>query len=282
MRIDSHQHFWRLQRNDYGWLTPELTALYKDFEPDDLAPLLHVHHIDGTILVQAAPTDAETDFLLQLSEQHESIKGVVGWVDFDNDDAPKHIAVLAKHPKLVGIRPMIQDIENVNWMLSAAVSKTLHSLSQHQLVFDALVKPQHLRNLKTLVDQHPDLKVVINHGAKPNIKDRELTQWRTDLSAFRNLQNVSCKLSGLVTEANSDWHPKDLYPFIDTLFDVFGDQRILWGSDWPVSLLASSYGKWFDAVDWYVTQNGLSKEKVFGDNAIRIYSLRTHKTEVRV
>lgn len=273
MRIDAHQHFWRLERNDYGWLTPELTALYKDFEPDDLIPLLNRHNIDGSVLVQAAPTEAETKFLLQLSEQFECIKGIVGWINFDLEDAPRRIAKLAKYPKIVGIRPMIQDIEDVNWMLSAAVTKALHSLSQHQLVFEALVKPQHLRNLKILVDQHPDLKIVINHGAKPNIKDHELIQWRTDLSTFRDLPNVSCKLSGLVTEAGSNWQPKDLYPYMDILFDIFGEQRILWGSDWPVSLLASSYAKWFDTVDLYLTKNNLSKEKVFGDNAMRAYNL---------
>lgn len=274
MRIDAHQHFWRLERNDYSWLTPELTALYKDFKPDDLLPLLNNHHIDGTVLVQAAPTEAETQFLLRLSEQYEYIKGVVGWVDFDHSNAPKHIDELAKHPKLVGIRPMIQDIKDIDWMLSPAVAKTLRSLSQHQLVFDALVKPQHLKNLKQLIEQHPDLKVVINHGAKPNIKERELHQWRTDLSAFRDLPNVSCKLSGLITEASSDWQAKDLFPYIDTIFDVFGEQRVLWGSDWPVSLLASSYAKWFDIVELYLTQNSLSKEKVFGENTMNIYNLK--------
>lgn len=273
MRIDSHQHFWRLQRNDYGWLTPKLTALYKDFEPDDLAPLLHAHHIDGTVLVQAAPTDAETDFLLQLSDQHESIKGVIGWVDFDREDASSRITELAKHPKLVGLRPMIQDIDDVNWMLSPSVATALTSLSQHQLVFDALIKPLHLNNLKTLVDRHPDLKIIINHGAKPNIKNDELSQWRTDINAFRNTHNISCKLSGLVTEAKDNWQPEDLSPYLDTLFDVFGDNRILWGSDWPVCLLASSYGKWLDTIDLYLSQSHRSKEKVFGANAIRVYNL---------
>lgn len=273
MRIDAHQHFWRLERNDYAWLTPELTELYKDFEPEDLLPLLNKHNIDGTVLVQAAPTEAETWFLLKLSEQYECIKGVVGWVNFDDENASKRIAECSKHPKLVGIRPMIQDIENVNWMLSPAVARTLRSLSQCQLVFDALVKPQHLKNLKRLVDQHPNLKVVINHGAKPNIRENELHQWRLDLKEFQDLPNVSCKLSGLVTEANSDWQAKDLFPYIDTIFDVFGEQRVLWGSDWPVSLLASSYAKWFDTVDLYLTQNSLSKEKVFGSNAVRVYNL---------
>lgn len=274
MRIDAHQHFWRVERNDYGWLTPELTTLYQDFEPDDLTPLLSQHNIDGTVLVQAAPTIEETLFLLQLSDQYECIKGVVGWVNFDDEDAPQHIAELAKHPKLVGIRPMIQDIEDTDWMLSPAVFKTLQSLSQHQLVFDALVKPKHLQNLKHLIDQHPNLNVVINHGAKPNIKDNELDTWRNDLSVFRDYSKVSCKLSGLVTEADSDWKVEDLSPYIDTLFDTFGENRILWGSDWPVSLLASSYTKWFDTVDRYLTQNDLSKAKVFGGNAVRVYNLK--------
>ncbi|MBJ7539375.1 amidohydrolase family protein [Marinomonas transparens] len=273
MRIDAHQHFWHLKRNDYGWLTPELTTLYRDFTPDDLTPLLQQHNIDGTVLVQAAPTDAETDFLLALSEQHACIKGVVGWVDFDSQQATERIVQLAQHPKLVGLRPMIQDIEDVDWMLSSAVGKALQVLSQHRLVFDALVKPQHLANLKALVDQHPQLKVVIDHAAKPNIKDRDLAQWQRDMAVFRDHPQVSCKLSGLVTEAKKDWQAEELYPYIDTLFEVFGEQRLLWGSDWPVCLLASSYEKWFDTVNRYLTKNPCSKDKILGGNAIRVYGL---------
>ncbi|MDB4837391.1 amidohydrolase family protein [Marinomonas sp.] len=273
MRIDAHQHFWRLQRDDYGWLTPELTTLYKDFEPDDLSPLLAAHNIDGTVLVQAAPTEEETRFLLQLSRQYGYIKGVVGWVDFDSEDAPEKIRMLAGHPKLVGIRPMIQDIEDLDWMLSPTVSKALNALSQHKLVFDALVMPAHLYNLKILADRHPDLKIVINHGAKPNIKDRELSQWLHDLYAFHDKPNVSCKLSGLVTEANKDWEAKELYPYIDGLFNIFSEKRILWGSDWPVSLLASSYSQWLNTVEQYLMNHNLDKDGVFGRNAIHIYKL---------
>lgn len=272
-RIDAHQHFWRLSRNDYGWLTPELTTLYKDFLPSDLTPLLKQHNIDATLLVQAAPTEAETDFLLNLADQNDSIKGIIGWVDFDSPLAPERIVYLARHSKLVGLRPMIQDIEDIDWMLSPAVGNALQSLDQHKLVFDALVKPEHLKNLKTLVGRHPSLKVVINHAAKPNIKTQDIEQWQRDIKAFRDHPQVSCKLSGLVTEAKSDWQATDIYPYIDILFDVFGDQRILWGSDWPVCLLASSYGEWINTVEAYLQQSDHSEEAIFGGNAVDIYQL---------
>lgn len=273
MRIDAHQHFWRLERNDYGWLTPELTALYKNFEPSDLAPLLKQHKIDGTVLVQAAPTDAETDFLLQLSEQNDSIKGVIGWVDFDDVNAPQRICVLAKNPKLIGLRPMIQDIEDTDWMLRPNVVKALQTVSKAGLVFDALVMPKHLKNLKQVVEQNPSLPVVINHAAKPNIKDQQFNEWRSDIAYFQYKKRVSCKLSGLVTEAKNNWQAEDLYPYMDTLFEVFGDQRILWGSDWPVCLLASSYATWFNLVEAYLDKNKQSSEAVFGGNAIKVYAL---------
>jgi L-fuconolactonase len=277
MRIDAHQHFWRLQRDDYGWLTPELTTLYKDFEPKDLAPLLKQHNIDGTVLVQAAPTDAETDFLLQLSEQNDSIKGVIGWVDFDDVKASQRISTLAKHPKLVGLRPMIQDIDDVDWMLRPNVAKALQTLSNEGLVFDALVMPKHLNNLKQVIDQNPSLTIVINHAAKPNIKDQEFTQWHADISVFRDYQRVSCKLSGLVTEAKEHWQAEDLSPYIDTLFEVFGDQRILWGSDWPVCLLASSYDEWFNLIHLYLNRNKHSSDAILGENALRIYKLHANQ-----
>lgn len=276
MRIDAHHHFWRIERNDYGWLTPELTALYKDFEPQSLTPLLQQHNIDGTVLVQAAPTEAETQFLLGLCEQYKFIKGVVGWIDFDHANAAKHVGELANHPKLVGIRPMIQDIENIDWMLSSSVAKALHSMSEHKLVFDALVKPQHLKNLRLLADQHPELRMIINHGAKPNIKRKELSQWRDDLTRFSGLNNVYCKLSGLVTESNNEWTAEELFPYMETIFNIFGEDKVIWGSDWPVCLLNSSYSEWFNAVDLYLSQKNLSKAKVYGANAIKAYNLQNN------
>ncbi|MBD5770860.1 amidohydrolase family protein [Marinomonas colpomeniae] len=276
MRIDAHQHFWNLQRNDYGWLTPELTSLYKNFLPSNLAPLLKSHNIDGTILVQAAPTNEETEFLLQLSEQNNSIKGVVGWVDFDNADASKRIMELAKHSRLIGLRPMIQDIDDVDWMLRSNVAKALQTMTDEELVFDALVMPKHLPNLKQIVEQNPNLSTVINHAAKPNIKDQAFTQWHADICAFSEHQQVSCKLSGLVTEAKEDWQAEDLYPYMDTLFDVFGHQRIIWGSDWPVCLLASSYATWIKLVERYLDEKKQSSEAILGANALRIYKLESN------
>ena len=161
MKIDAHQHFWDLHRGDYGWLTPDLEPLYKNFAPADLEPLLKSTGVDGTVLVQAAPTLAETRYMLSLADQHDFIKGVVGWVDFEADDALDTIAELATLPKLVGIRPMIHDIEDSDWMLKAQFTPVLKQLEEHNLVFDALTRPLHLPNLKQLIDRHPDLNVVI-------------------------------------------------------------------------------------------------------------------------
>lgn len=276
MLIDSHQHFWRPHRNDYGWLTEDLEILYKNYEPEDLAPLLKTHKITGSILIQAAPSDAETDFLLALSDLHDSIKGVVGWVDFTHKNASHRISDLAKHPKLVGLRPMIQDIDDINWMLCPTVASALNLLSELGLVFDALVKPIHLKNLKILVDQHPNLKFVINHGAKPNIQAHQLNSWKQSIRTFKNNNNVTCKLSGLTTEAKINWQPNDLYPYMDTLFEVFGEDRILWGSDWPVSLLACTYEQWFNLCKSYLSHQPSAMNKILGSNAIRIYNLKVN------
>lgn len=273
MKIDAHQHFWQLERNDYGWLTADLAALYKDFLPNDLAPLLKAHNIAGTILVQAAPSDAETNYLIQLSDECEAIKGIIGWVDLNCESAPKRIAELSKHRKIVGIRPMIQDIDDIDWMLKPNVAIALQALVKHQLVFDALVLPKHLRNLKIIANQHPKLKIVINHGAKPNIKAQDILHWRADMLAFSELSQVTCKLSGLVTQADSTWLTADLLPYIETLFEVFGDQRIIWGSDWPVCLLASSYDTWIKITKDYIDMHGLSEQDVYANNAIRVYNL---------
>ncbi len=164
-RIDAHQHFWAVERGDYGWLTRDLEPLYRDFEPRDLEPLLKGAGIDGTVLVQAAPTIAETVFMLGIADATPFIKGVVGWVDFEAPDAPEQIARLARHPALVGLRPMIQDIEDDDWMLRSALTPAFEALQAADLTFDALTLPRHLPNLRRLLDQHPHMRVVIDHGS---------------------------------------------------------------------------------------------------------------------
>ncbi|NKX72067.1 amidohydrolase family protein, partial [Rhodobacteraceae bacterium R_SAG1] len=199
MKIDAHQHFWALERGDYGWLTPELKPIYRDFLPDDLQPSLRRAGIEGTVLVQAAPTVAETEYLLSLAAENSFIKGVVGWVDFDAPDVAQEIAKLAGNPALVGLRPMIQDIDDPNWMLGANLAPAFQAIQHYDLAFDALVLPRHLGQLLELLKRYPNMRSVIDHGAKPEIRDNTFSDWAADMAALANGTNAYCKLSGLVT-----------------------------------------------------------------------------------
>ncbi|WP_170427183.1 amidohydrolase family protein [Ruegeria arenilitoris] len=275
MRIDAHQHFWALARRDYGWLTPDLDAIYRDFTPDDLLPLLKAVGIDGTVLVQAAPTVAETEYMLSLADQNAFIKGVVGWVDFEADDVGAQIAALAAHPALVGLRPMIQNIADPHWMLGDTLLPAFEAIQQHDLTFDALTLPQHLGPLRQLLQRHPDMRVVIDHGSKPLIKDGILDDWSDNMAALARDSSAWCKLSGLVTEAAADWTTEDLRPYVDHLLNTFGPSRLIWGSDWPVCTLASSYERWCETTDTLLTQlSTAERQAIMGGNAARAYNLR--------
>ncbi len=255
-RIDAHQHYWRLARGDYGWLTPKLAPIYRDFGPADLAPHLDAFGITHTVLVQAAPTEAETHFMLDLATATPSVAGVVGWVDMEATDAAARIAHITQRPKLVGLRPMIHDIADPRWMLSPALKPAYAAIEANRLVFDALVRPVHLQPLKVLVEHHPGLTVVIDHGAKPDISrwapgDYDFADWAERMHQLGAHPNVACKTSGLVTEARPDWTPRDLFPHLDTLLDAFGPERLLFGSDWPVVNLAGGYERWANALlEW--------------------------------
>ena len=272
MKIDAHQHFWQVERGDYGWLTPELGVLYRDYGPADLTPLLKRSGVDGTVLVQAAPTLAETEFLIGLAEQNSFIKGVVGWVDFESPNVVEDIERLAKSPHLVGLRPMIQDIEDIDWMLKPQLNPAFEALIGADLTFDALVFPKHLSNLQKLLARYPSMRVVIDHGAKPRIADKEFDAWAEDMSALAKNTEAFCKLSGLITEAASDWQPEDLAPYIDHLISSFGTDRLIWGSDWPVLNLASNYNDWYDLAQRYFDDSNYMRQ-VFGGNACRAYKL---------
>jgi len=275
MRIDAHQHFWSLGRGDYDWLTPELSILYRDFKPNDLAPLLDQHQIEGTVLVQASPTLAETNYLLSLANKHDFIKGVVGWVDFESFDVIHTINELAKDPKIVGLRPMIQDIEDVDWILNAEFTPVFNAIKNNNLVFDALTKPIHLPNLRRLLLRHPKLRVVIDHGSKPVIAAREFEPWAVEMALIAKTSKACVKLSGLVTEAKENWSIDDLKPYVDHLFTYFGADRIIWGSDWPVCNLASDYTQWCETTEEILNElNTEERAAVLGGNAMRVYNLK--------
>ena len=237
-RIDPHQHFWRLARSDYVWITPDLAPLHRDHEPSHLRPLLGAAGIDGTIRVQAAATEAETDHMLALAARHDWIPGVVGWTDFDAADAPARIAAMV----------------------------------ERELRFDTLVPPRHLDRLMRLMERHPDLPVVIDHGAKPRIADGRMQPWADDMARLAREPGALCKLSGLVTEAAAGWPADALWPYIHHLLDGFGPDRLMFGSDWPVLNLAGDCAGWARIAREAVTPLGAAAEAaIFGGTARRFY-----------
>ena len=277
-RIDAHQHFWRLARGDYAWLTRELTPLYRDFLPADLEPLLDDRGIAATVLVQAAPTDQETDFLLAVAEQTEYVAGVVGWVDMEDPGASDRLAVLAEHPAFLGVRPMIQDIADRDWMLRPQLQPAFDALQALDLAFDALVRPEHLDNLHRLLERHPKLRLVIDHGAKPDIASSAFAPWAEKIDALARYSDACCKLSGLVTEAGPDWHERDVVPYMDCLLERFGASRLMWGSDWPVVNLAGGYARWWALTnDWIDRLDAGDRDQVLGGTATAFYRLRTEE-----
>ncbi len=274
MMIDSHQHFWRLDRGDYTWLTSGLAVIYRDFGPGDLAPILTRHGIEGTVLVQAAATVAETEYMLQLAGGCGFVRGVVGWVDFESPHAAAEMERLARNPKLKGLRPMIQDISDPAWMLRPALRPAFAALQRCGLRFDALLKPQHLAPFARFLDLYPDLPIVIDHGAKPAIALRRFQEWAAAMRAIAQDQRLCCKISGLVTEAGPDWRLEDLYPYLDLLVESFGPERLMWGSDWPVVDLAGGYGRWREAsLEYLARLNPAEQGAILGGTAVRFYGL---------
>jgi L-fuconolactonase len=271
--LDSHQHFWRLSRGDYDWLTPRLQALYRDFEPKDLVPHLDRCAVRQTLLVQAAPTVAETRFLLDLANAHDFIAGVVGWIDFEANDAPEMLTTLCERDELVGIRPMIQDIPDPNWMLKPVLAPTFEALIEQGLVFDALVKPPHLPMLLQLAKRHPELKIVVDHAAKPAIALGAFDAWAEDIERIARETAAVCKISGLVTEANAAERDA-LKPYVDHVLACFGPWRLMWGSDWPVCELVCRYDEWFDlSQQLFAPLSPSERAAIFGDVARATYGV---------
>jgi len=275
IRVDAHHHVWRLERGDYAWLTPALAAIYRDFTLADLRPLLAEAGIAATVLVQAAPTSAETEYLLQVADASEGVvRGVVGWVDLAAPDAPAELARLARNPLLKSIRPMLQDLPDPEWILRDGVVRALRVLPALGLRFDALVKPPQLPALLRLQDRIPDLDIVVDHGAKPPIAAGGWQPWADLIAAVARNPRVQCKLSGLVTEAAAGWTADALRRYVDHLLGRFGPGRLLWGSDWPVVDLAGGYRRWVGATDALLS--GLSaadRAAILGGNARRFYGL---------
>ena len=283
MHIDAHFHAWQLARGDYGWLTPALAPIYRDVSVADWQAQAAPHGVTGGVLVQAAPTEAETRFLLQQADQHDAVLGVVGWVDWLAPDVAARIHALAQHPKLKGLRPMLQDIADPAWILQPAVQPALQAMTDCGLVFDALVKSVHLPHLLALAQRYPALKIVIDHGAKPDIAGHEWQPWADGIGQIARETNASCKLSGLLTETakaaetaegTEGAQAGEVKPWVDHLLDCFGPERLIWGSDWPVLELRSTYSGWRQmSLTLLGNLNNTPRDAVLGGNARRLYGL---------
>ncbi len=271
--IDAHVHYWRVDRGDYDWLTPDL-PIYRDFLPADAAPLFEAAGINGIVLVQAAATEAETRFLLSLAETDPRVRGVVGWIDMMAPDAPDRLAALAQDPRLRGIRPMWQDIADDEWMLRPEQDAAYRAAIELGLAFDALARVRHLSHLPRLIERHPDLPLVIDHAAKPDIAAGRHAEWRDAMAVLAAFPHVRCKLSGLVTEAAPGAPLDVLRPYADTLLELFGPQRLIFGSDWPVLTTRQDYATWWD---WShrltASLSPAERDAVFGQNAAAFYGL---------
>lgn len=230
IKVDAHQHFWQLARGDYSWISPSMSVLYRDYLPADIIPLIKQENISKTVLVQAAPTFEETKFILGLANQFDFIAGVVGWVDMAEPCGIEQLKEISIENKLLGIRPVIQDIEDKDWILKPELDVIFQYLIAHDLTFDALIKPIHISNLITIVDRYPELKVVVDHGAKPNIIKSEFSPWAENMAQLAQRPQVYCKLSGLLTEAPAGSDETTLSAYVKHLFSTFGASRLMfWG-----------------------------------------------------
>lgn len=278
--IDAHQHFWQIGQHDCCWPTPDLGAIYRDFGLEDYLPLARAVGVTGSVLVQSQQSDADTDYLLALADKSDFIKAVVGWVDLASDSAPQRIAHLAMHPKLRGLRPMLQCLPEDDWILRPDLEPAIAAMKAHQLSFDALVYTRHLPYLESFARHHADLQIVIDHAAKPVISGgAPANEWREALASIARLPNVYCKISGLPAEAGAGQGDADLLPYIKALVNIFGAERLMWGSDWPVIGLApnkrlATYKNWLNLVDHALSACKITKnENIFTGTSLRFYRI---------
>ena len=280
MKIDAHHHLWNPARGDYDWMPVDDPVLCRQYAPSDLGPLLDTHGIDGTVLIQAAATVAETEYMLGLADADARILGVVGWVNFEDPGQLREIQRLSRHPKFKGVRPMIQDIADPDWMLRDDVQWAYGAICDLDLTFDALGFPRHLENFNRLFQNYPDMRVVIDHCMKPQIRDAmegkdAFTQWADGISRLAAGTSAHVKLSGLVTEAADGWSSDDLHLFARHVLDRFGANRVMWGSDWPVCRLQAEYDHWLGVAETLTAHlNAADRQAVFGETAARFYRLR--------
>lgn len=274
MIIDAHQHFWHFDSVRDAWITDDMAIIRRDFLPADLEPVLAANGIDGCVAVQAAQSEEETLFLVKMAQSYDIIKGIVGWVDLQSEHLVDRLTELTKHPQIKGFRHVAQAEPN-DFLLRPAVVDGIRQLAQFRLTYDILIYPNQLKAALHLVRSVPDVNFVIDHLAKPYIKKGEISRWSNFMTQIAKHPNVSCKLSGMVTEADwHNWRKKDFFPYLDVVFEQFGPDRLLFGSDWPVCLVAANYTQVKILVEEYVAAWGEEvRAKVFGANAVSFYRL---------
>ncbi|MFD3000140.1 amidohydrolase family protein [Pontibacter toksunensis] len=274
-RIDAHQHFWKFDPVRNSWITGDMASIRRDFTPEDLQPVLQQHGFDGCVAVQADQSEAENEFLLGYADTYDFIKGVVGWIDLKAADIQEHLTHYARFEKMKGFRHVLQGEPDRALMLHPAFKRGISQLSRFGFTYDILIYPDQLRFAKELAAGFPDQPFVIDHLAKPNIKAQEIETWAKDIRAIAEHVNVHCKLSGMVTEADwQNWKKEGFRPYLDVVVEAFGTNRIMYGSDWPVCLVAASYAEVLGIVEEYFSSFSQSEQAAFfGGNASRFYRL---------
>ena len=277
MQIDAHQHFWQPGRGDYGWMPKDDPVLSRPYFPDELWPQLQAAGVQGTVLVQAAPSVAETEYMLGIADATPWVLGVVGWVDFEKPSDMAELKRLAGHPKFKGVRPMIQDIPDDGWMLREDVQRGFRAICDLGLRFDALGFPRHLANFLTVMKRYPAMQVVVDHCMKPQIRERSDTHfrfWADGMARIADETAAVVKFSALITEADADWTVDDLRPYVDHVFAAFGPERVMWGSDWPVCRLRGEYAGWrAAALELTSGLTDVDRALVYGGTAAGFYGL---------
>ena len=273
--IDTHQHFWKYNNEDFGWINDDMSVIRRDFLPADLYPILQKNNVEGCVAIQVNQTEEENNFFLNLADEFDFIKGVVGWVDLMADDVDDKLFYWHQHKKLKGFRHILQGEKDRALMLTPAFKDGINCLSKHNFTYDILIYPDQLVYALALAVRFPNQKFVIDHLAKPYIRFEEIEQWKKDIEAFKICQNVYCKISGMVTEA--DWNNYSLQtfqPYLDVVTETFGTKKIMFGSDWPVCLVAASYDKVLQIVkDYFSAFSQDEQTDIYSNNAITFYNL---------
>jgi L-fuconolactonase len=275
-RIDCHMHHWTLAMERYYglWMTPELKTLYRDYGPRDAKPLMAQKGVDGVVLVSAANSIHETGYLMGVADSQDYVRGVVAWIDMLPPGAADDIRYWSRFRKLKGFRPYLQDLPEDDWVLKPELGPAFRAMVECSLSFDVLIKPRHITHTVEFVKRNPDLMVVIDHMAKPEIHNSSFGPWRREMEAFRELKHVHCKISGIVTEAGDGWTLDRMRPYIDAVIDIFGPDRLMFGSDWPVVNLVADYGRWIDALDMLLNDlTQADQQKIWASNGERFYRI---------